>query len=116
MRSFWFSFRGQSTIGSSRLRRAAGSRCFEQFDLNPSQHLRQRGQRKKRRPAGRDEVGSNTDGHVRVVRTVEYDDVGHPVLIGFGHCRCELHSGGGDDQDRLSANTLGGGVYQILDR
>ena len=61
-------------------------------------------------------MGSNAGGHVRVVRSIEYDDVGHPVLVGFGHRRCELHSGGGSYQHRLSADPLGDGVYQILDR
>ena len=52
-------------------------------------------------------MGSNAGGHVRVVRSIEYDDVGHPLLMGFGHRRCELHSGGGSYQHRLSADPFG---------
>ena len=37
------------------------------------------------------------------------------LLVGFGNCRRELHSGGGGYQHRLSADSLGGGAYQIRD-
>src|SRR6185369_9627599 len=57
-------------------------------------------------------MGSNAGGHVRVAGSIEYDDVGHPLLMGFGHRRCELHTGGGSYQHRLPADSLGNGAYQ----
>src|SRR5882672_3364520 len=52
----------------------------------------------------------------RMPGSIEYDDVGHPLLMGFGHRRCELHSGGSNYQHRLSADSLGNGAYQIRNR
>src|SRR6476469_8377080 len=61
-------------------------------------------------------MGSNTGGHVRVLRSIEHDDIGYQVLVGFRYCRCELYAAGGGDQHRLSADASGSGAYQIRDR
>ena len=63
-----------------------GAGRFNQFDSDISQHLRQCGYGQGQRPARGNEMGPNASGHIWVIRSIEYDDIGNQVLVGFGNC------------------------------